>query len=166
MRIAELLAAGALMALSVYFMVHATVLPIGWTEFSGPGGGAFPFWLSAIMLVCTTFVFGREVVRIRVGAPRLPRPFLSRASRGRVLTAAASVVVTVALMGLVGTYVAIPLFLVFYLRVLGGHAWPFIATMAVATPVILFFFFEVTLRILLPKGVTEPLFLPLYAIFF
>jgi hypothetical protein len=32
--------------------------------------------------------------------------------------------------------------------------------------VALFFFFEVTLRILLPKGVTEPLFFPLYATFF
>ena len=31
---------------------------------------------------------------------------------------------------------------------------------------VLFFFFEVTLRTLLPKGITEPLFCPLYQIFF
>jgi putative tricarboxylic transport membrane protein len=37
---------------------------------------------------------------------------------------------------------------------------------ALCTPVALFFFFEVTLRILLPKGVTEPWFYPLYATFF
>jgi hypothetical protein len=40
------------------------------------------------------------------------------------------------------------------------------ASLVICTPVFLFFFFEVTLKILLPKGVTEPLFTPLYAIFF
>ena len=49
---ADRIIAGALMALSLYFMWHATVLPIGWVEGEGPGGGAFPFWLSAIMFVC------------------------------------------------------------------------------------------------------------------
>ena len=34
------------------------------------------------------------------------------------------------------------------------------------TPIMMFFFFEVTLKIMLPKGVSEPLFLPLYAKFF
>ena len=32
--------------------------------------------------------------------------------------------------------------------------------------VFVFFFFEVTLKILLPKGITEPLFFPLYNLFF
>jgi hypothetical protein len=32
-------------------------------------------------------------------------------------------------------------------------------------PIITFFFFEITLKITLPKGVTEPLFYPLYRIF-
>jgi hypothetical protein len=36
----------------------------------------------------------------------------------------------------------------------------------VGTALVLFFFFEVTLRTLLPKGITEPLFIPLYQIFF
>ena len=50
MRYSELAISAALMGLSVWFMWHATVLPIGWNgQTGGPGGGAFPFWLSAAM---------------------------------------------------------------------------------------------------------------------
>jgi hypothetical protein len=38
--------------------------------------------------------------------------------------------------------------------------------LAVAMPVVLFLFFEIALNITLPKGLTEPLFYPLYDIFF
>ena len=36
---------------------------------------------------------------------------------------------------------------------------------AIATPVVTFFFFEVALTITLPKGYLEPLFYPLYDLF-
>ena len=42
--------------LSVYLMVKSAELPIGWIPNEGPGGGAFPFWLSAGMLVCCVFI--------------------------------------------------------------------------------------------------------------
>jgi len=61
MRIVELATAGALMLMSAYFMWHATVLPIGWDPATGPGGGAFPFWLSAGMFVCAAIVFVRQL---------------------------------------------------------------------------------------------------------
>jgi len=53
----------------------------------------------------------------------------------------------------------------FYLKVLGKHQWLFSITFAVVTPIIIFYFFEITLKIILPKGITEPLFLPLYKMF-
>jgi putative tricarboxylic transport membrane protein len=62
--------------------------------------------------------------------------------------------------------VALPLFLVWYLRFFGRHGWGLTLILALATPLVVFFFFEVALRILMPKGVTEPLFIPLYRIFF
>jgi hypothetical protein len=158
---ADRIIAGALMALSLYFMWHATVLPIGWGE-SGPGGGAFPFWLSAIMFAASTGILIRSLMHPERGAAsffdlEMVRPL------GTVVIA---LFVTMLLIPLAGAYVALPLFLVWYLRVFGGHGWGLTAIIAVATPVALFFFFEVTLRILLPKGWTEPLFFPLYAMFF
>ena len=51
-RTAELLMAIMMGAFSIYLMYKSTELPIGWIEGEGPGGGAWPFWLAAIMLVC------------------------------------------------------------------------------------------------------------------
>jgi len=67
---------------------------------------------------------------------------------------------------IIGVYGAVPLFLIFYMRFLGRHRWLTTGALAASTPVVLFLFFEIALRITLPKGLTEPLFYPLYAIFF
>lgn len=69
------------------------------------------------------------------------------------------------LIGWVGFYAGIFLFLVYYLKFLGKHPWKRTLLIAVLTPVFCFFFFDVAMRIVLPKGITEPLFLPLYEIF-
>jgi hypothetical protein len=79
---------------------------------------------------------------------------------------AASLIVTVALFSFIGIYGALPLFLMFYLRFLGRHSWLLSGTLSIMIPVVIFYFFEITLKIILPKGITEPLFLPLYKMFF
>jgi hypothetical protein len=79
---------------------------------------------------------------------------------------AGSLLVTIALMGFIGVYGALPLFLVFYIRFLGKHSWTLTAVLSVGIPIVIFYFFEITLKIILPKGITEPLFLPLYRMFF
>jgi hypothetical protein len=116
------------------------------------------------MFICAAAVFLREFKAWR----RLGdlQPFLMRHSWRRLLLVCVALALTVAAIHVVGTYVAIPAFLHFYMRFLGRHSWTTSLIIALATPVVIFFFFEVTLKILLPKGVTEPLFFPLYATFF
>jgi len=160
---AENVIAVSLMGASIYFMVHATVLPIGWVEFEGPGGGAFPFWLSAVMLVASGGILLKS---IREGVDENAEPFFDPDTRRAVASVCIAVLVAIALIPIAGAYVAIPLFLLWYLRVFGGHGWTLTAILTVTVPIFVFFFFEVTLRILLPKGFTEPLFFPLYAMFF
>lgn len=160
---ADRLIALALMGLSLYFMWHATVLPIGWVKGSGPGGGAFPFWLSAMMLAASTIVLLRSFISHSHDGERF---FPDPDAIPQVAGVAGVLVATIALMPLVGAYVALMAFLLVYLRVFGHHGWKLIASITLVTPVFLFFFFEVTLKILLPKGITEPLFIPLYAQFF
>ena len=153
----------AIIALSFYFMSHAIALPIGWNgETGGPGGGAFPFWLSLVMALCATGVLIRSYMVRDFGDPF----FVDADSIRPVAAVAIALVATIALTPLAGAYVAIVLFLFWYLRIFGGHGWTLTLILMTATPVFLFFFFEVTLKILLPKGWTEPLFLPLYATFF
>lgn len=155
--------AASLMVLSAYFMWHASALPIGWNgKTGGPGGGAFPFWLSAIMFVTG----GAIIMRSLRGAFDDRGPFFDQDTIGAVFAVTLALVVTVGLIPFAGAYVAIPLFLLWYLKVYGKHSWMLTLILAISTPVFLFFFFEVTLKILLPKGWTEPLFIPLYARFF
>jgi len=160
---AENMIAVTLLGASVYFMVHATVLPIGWVEYEGPGGGAFPFWLSAAMLLASGGILLRS---LREGPDTDQPPFFDLQTRRAVLAVCGALIVAIALIPLLGAYVALPLFVLWYLRIFGGHGWVLTGILTLAVPVFVFFFFEVTLRILLPKGITEPLFFPLYALFF
>ena len=153
------------MLLSAYFMWHATVLPIGWNGMTGgPGGGAFPFWLSAIMLICA----GGILVRSFRGKSRYSDngQFFDTETLFSVVSVVIALVVTIGMMPWVGAYIALPLFLFWYLKLFGRHGWLLTACLCIGTPLFLFFFFEVTLKILLPKGWTEPVFFPLYATFF
>ncbi len=151
------------MAMSAYFMWHATILPIGWNGMTGgPGGGAFPFWLSAIMFACAAGI----LIRSYAGKTEYSGNFFDPETLQSVATVAIALVITIAVMSWLGAYVALPLFMVWYLKIFGHHGWLLTAILSIGTPIFLFFFFEVTLKILLPKGLTEPFFIPLYAAFF
>jgi len=160
---AERFIALSLMVLSAYFMWHATALPIGWNgKTGGPGGGGFPFWLSAIMFVTA----GAIIVRSFSGKIDNSETFFDQETLKSIVLVILSLIVTVALIPWAGAYIAIPLFLLWYLKIFGKHGWTLTLILSICTPLFLFFFFEVTLKILLPKGFTEPFFIPLYARFF
>ena len=164
MRLAELVMAVVMAAFSIYLMWMSTELPIGWVRGRGPGGGAFPFWLSLGMLICCGAVAVRWF-RHKSPPSRSTEPFMDRRAFKMFLLVGGSLTVMIGLIGIVGVYVAVPLYLIFYMRVMGRHSWAATAALAVTMPVVTFFFFEIAMLKTLPKGVTEPLFYPLYAIF-
>ena len=86
-------------------------------------------------------------------------------ARNKFVLVGGGVTAMIGLVHFVGMYGAIPAFLLYYLRVLGRHSWFTTLTIALGAPVVIFFFFDVALRIVLPKGYLEPLFYPLYDIF-
>lgn len=164
MRTAELIMAFAMAILSISIMVKSGELPIGWLKGQGPGGGAFPFWLAAGMLLCCIAIVIRWFRRASHPS-RSTEPFMTPRALQLFALGAGSLTVMIALIHAVGVYVSVPLFLVFYMRVLGHHGWALAGAIAAATPVAAFFFFEIALKITLPKGFTEPAFYPLYDIF-
>jgi len=164
MRKAELTMALVLAAFSLYLMKKSAELPIGWIPEEGPGGGAFPFWLSLGMFVCCLLIITRWFAH--ADAPsRSNAPYMDRATLKMFALVGGSLAAMIGAISIIGVYFAIPLYLIFYMRVLGRHIWRVTTPIAVATPIIIFFFFEIALRIILPKGYTEPLFYPLYDIF-
>ena len=164
MRVAELSMALAMAVFSLFLMWKSTELPIGWIPGEGPGGGAFPFWLSLGMLLCCAWIIVRWAGR-KSPPSRSTEPFMTRRTVEWFLLVAGSLTVMIGLIHVIGVYGAMPLFLIFYVRFLGRHSWRIAGALAVSTPVAAFFFFEIALKKTLPKGFTEPLFYPLYDLF-
>ncbi len=164
MRKAEFVMAGVMALFSIYLMVKSAELPIGWEPRKGPGGGAFPFWLSLGMLLCCG-VIALRAWRKATPQARSDQPFMDQVTLRLFVITAGSIVAMIGLFHWVGTYIAVPLFFIFYIRFVGRHSWLVAGSIAVCAPIFTFFFFEIGLKILLPKGFTEPLFYPLYAIF-
>lgn len=161
MRIAELLMAIVMACLSAYLMWKSSELPIGWIPDEGPGGGAWPFWLSAIMLVCCLVTIYRWFRRIGpIASSELV--YMEPKVITDVGLVAISLIVTVALFYFIGVYGALPLFIIFYLKIMGNHSWKLTALVSILVPVTTFLFFEIALKITLPKGYTEPAFYPIY----
>ena len=164
MRKAELIMALVLAAFSLYLMFKSAELPIGWIPGEGPGGGAFPFWLAVGMLLSCIAILVRWYYHDDEPAND-PGPYMDKHTQKLFLLVGGSLTVMIALIHVIGVYGAVPLFFIFYLRVMGGHSWRMISSFAVLAPTVMFFFFEVALNITLPKGYTDPLFYPLYDIF-
>lgn len=154
MRRAEIIASVVLAVLSLYFMWKSTELPIGWIPERGPGGGAFPFWLSLGMLISCVVIF-IQAIKGQTPESRSDEKFLKDEIKKPFFLISCSLVIMVGLIHVVGIYISIPLYMIFYLRYMGKHSWVTTLSLSAATPVVTFLFFEKLLLILLPKGITE-----------
>lgn len=166
MRKAELVIAAMLGLLSVYFMYMSQLAPLNitWIPEKGPGSGAFPFWLSLGMLICSGIIFVRALL-LKSPQSRSSEPFMDSYTIKVIGISVAAIFSMLLITEWFGAYAAIFLFMLFYLTVIGRHTWLTTLSISVITPVAIFLFFEGGMKILLPKGLSEPLFLPLYRIF-
>ena len=165
MRRAEIITAGLMALLSIYLMIKSSELNIGIIEGEGPGGGFWPFWLSAGMLISCIWI---AINWYRRTSPPSQSTEVYMDSYGfrMLLLVGGGVTVFIGLIHFIGFYGAIPVFLIYYIRFLGRHSWGTTLAISLPTPVVTFLFFDIAMRIVLPKGYLEPLFLPLYDFFF
>lgn len=145
-------------------MWKSAELEVGWIPEEGPGGGAWPFWLAAIMLLCCIWI---AINWFRRSSPpsKSDKPFMDSYAVRMFLLVGGSVTAMIGLVHFIGMYGAIPVFLIFYIRYLGQHSWLTTLLISLGSPIVIFFFFDIALRVVLPKGYLEPLFYPLYDIF-
>ncbi|MEM7044280.1 MAG: tripartite tricarboxylate transporter TctB family protein [Pseudomonadota bacterium] len=160
-RTAEIVMAVLMATLSIVFMMKSAELNIGWVPERGPGSGAWPFWLATGMLICCLFTIVRWFTRATPES-RSTASFISPSALTMVLLTVVSLAVLLLLIQWIGIYFALMLFLIFYLKFMGGHGWLLTLAITVAMPVVVFCLFEWALTILLPKGISEPLFYPIY----
>ena len=167
MRRGEFITAGVLAVLSIYMMVKSTDLNIGYISGEGPGGGAWPFWLSGIMLICTALI-AYNAVRRTSPPSQSDEPVLDAEGRKMLIEVFGGIFMFVALVGIISMYGAMMVFLFYYIWFLGRHSLALSLVISIATPIIFFFFFEALMRVTLPKGMgfTEPFFNWLYTIIY
>lgn len=165
MHVAELVMGVVMGIFSLYLMWKSAELPIGWIPQEGPGGGAWPFWLAAGMLLCCIAIVIRGAKRM-TPASRSEEVFMDKRTVRVFMLNAGALTVMIGLFHIVGAYGAIPAFLIFYLRFMGGHSWRLTGTFAFVTPIATFLFFEIALQKTLPKGFTDPWFEPIFAFFY
>ncbi len=167
MRLGEIVTAGILALFSIFLMVESAKLDIGYISGEGPGGGAWPFWLSAIMLVCTGFI-AFNWYRKTSPPSRSEDPVLDEFGVKNLILVGGGLLGFIALINIISMYGAMALFLIYYVRFLGRHSWWLTLILAIALPIAFFFFFEGLMRITMPKGLdfTEPFYNVLYDIIY
>ncbi len=136
------------MLLGGVVIVDALRIGIGWGT-DGPKSGFFPFWLALLLLATCT------VILLQALQTRSPAPFVTRRQFGPVLKVLWPATAAVALMHFVGLYVASAVYLAFYMRVVGRHAWFLVLTLAVLIPLVTFLVFETWFLVPMPKGPLE-----------
>ncbi|MGB1826288.1 MAG: tripartite tricarboxylate transporter TctB family protein, partial [Candidatus Puniceispirillaceae bacterium] len=132
--------------------------------FKIPGSGFWPFWLGVIMLASCVWTGINWALR-RTPASVSTAPFLDSYGWKMLLTVGGGLIGFLLVIKFLGFYAAMLAFLVYYIRFIGRHGWAVTLSIATAVPVVCFFFFDIAMRIVLPKGYSEPLFIPLYDIF-
>jgi hypothetical protein len=160
-RTAEFLVAVILAIMSAGIMWKSTELNVGWVKGSGPGGGAWPFWLAAGMLVTCIWTIVRWLRGVTPQS-RSTEIFMTADTVAIVGPAVAGLVLLMIGTHTIGMYFSVFFFMIAFVRFLGRHSWVTTIALAVGTPVVMFMLFEWALTTSLPKGISEPLFYPLY----
>ena len=173
MRRAEIITAGVLALFSIYIMWKsgqpawegvAWFDNIGYVRGEGPGTGFWPFWLAGIMLASCIWIM---VNWWRRSSPpsRSEDQFLDAHGIEMLIKVGGGITGLIGMVHFIGMYGSILVFMFYYLHFLGRHRLTTTLAISLGAPVVTFFFFDVAMRIVLPKGYLEPLFIPLYAIF-
>ena len=160
-RNAELLMALIMGLASIGLMFKSAELNIGWVPHRGPGAGAWPFWLSAGMLVCCIATTIRWFLKITPESRNLDM-FMSRDTVQIVGLSAGAIVFLLVATHIIGIYLGLVFFLLFYLKYLGRHSWGLTIALMIGIPIFVFGLFEWALTIPLPKAITEEWFYPIY----
>jgi len=152
-RTAELLMAIATFLASIGLMlkVQSEGLNVGWVEGRGPGAGMWPFWLSGLMALTALATLVRWVRRVTPES-RSTEAFISRDTIFIVVVSALSILGFLLLIQYIGTYLALMIFMLFYIRILGKHSWVTTIAFMIGTPIFVYLLFEVGLTKYLPKG--------------
>lgn len=140
-----------LASLGLMWTVFSEGLAIGWVEGRGPGAGMWPFWLSAGMALAALWTLLRWFQGVTAES-RNEDPYIDPETIFLVGITAAAILFLLVATNIIGLYFSMMLFLIFYIKVIGRHAWGLTMAVAIGMPVGIYMLFEVALNKYLPRG--------------
>jgi hypothetical protein len=150
MRTADIVCAAVIACIGIVVIVDAVRLGSGW-EMDGPQAGFFPFALGAIVVLGSLVIIWRAVKRR--GVSNSTKPFIKRDAIASVLWVVVPATLMVLLTELIGLYVAAAIYLLAYIRWVGGHRWRTVLSVSILAPLVFYILFDRIFLIPMPQGV-------------
>jgi hypothetical protein len=151
-RSANIIVALLLIAVGGLVIADSLRLGIGWAE-DGPRPGYFPFYTGLLIVLSSLCTIALTLW----GRIQSTGSFVGRDQFRSVMKIFLPSVIYVALIGVIGIYVASGLFIAIFMRWLGRFRWPTMIIVSIVVPFFLFLIFELWFLVPLPKGPVEDL---------
>ena len=148
-RTADIIVAVILMAIGLVVAYEALRLGPGW-GLEGPKAGVFPFLMS-VLVVGGTIIVVRQAIRGTASVKGDKRFVLSGGLRP-VITVLVPAALMVVLTEIVGLYIAAMIYLIGYIRWIGGYRWTTVLAIGILIPVAFYIIFDKIFLIPLPMG--------------
>lgn len=123
----------------------------GWTE-DGPQSGYFPFWVGVILVLASLGTLAQALRPARRGQDAV---FVTWPQLRMVLSVLVPTVVYVAVIPVLGIYLASALLVAYCMVALGRFAWWVAVATGLAVAALAFVTFEIWFLVALPKGPVE-----------
>ena len=151
MRTMDIVVALALLVVASVVIADSLRLGMRWGDIEGPGAGYFPFYIGVILAFSSLVVLLRAVFDRREAA----RTFVSTPAFRQVLAVLVPLISYVAVLGVVGIYVASALFIALFMWYFGRYSPLKCIMIGVSVALFLFGMFEIWFLVPLPKGPLE-----------
>lgn len=146
---ADFLVAIILMGLGLVVAWDSLRIGSGW-GMEGPKAGFFPFVMAVIALAgCVVII--RQAMQ-GTSSVKGSKPFVPTGGMKPVLTVFIPACGMILLTEVVGLYVAAMIYLVAYIKVVGGYRWRTVLLISIPVPLVFYWVFEKIFLIPLPMG--------------
>jgi hypothetical protein len=154
MRKADIACAAVLGAVGILVIADSIRLGNGW-GMEGPQAGFFPFLLGSIVVACSLIIIWRAATRR--GIAGTGKPFIPAGAWKSVLWVVVPAGLMVVLTEIVGLYIAAAIYLLAYIRWVGGHGWKAALPISLLVPFVFYLLFDRIFLIPMPRGVLDRL---------
>lgn len=148
----DLVVAVLILALGALVVYESWRLGAKWGS-DGPEAGYFPFYIGAILCICSVAVFVQSLVKLKTDRAI----FVTEGQFRLVLVVLAPTALYAIAVWAIGIYVSSALFILLFMKFAGHYSWLRSAAVSVPVSVVSFVMFEIWFKIPLPKGPIEAL---------